>query len=269
MIKQRPLALLMALLLPGVASAATVNTSLLGETANLSDSQTTGPYSTTDIPGLRSLGTDVGESDSNRVNTAFYIDPTSQIAGHDTLVRAAAGERAFAQVSFTVIYDFIASGSGQVTSDFHVFHAFEALSDAYVPRDLLGFTIGTGISTPSAARASGYVSSVDPNPAFDQPTGDLSNHLDVELDVFDGEEVSVYVTYHAHFGRADEADAFFSLFAGMESEWFIQAGEGLTLDPVDIADVPLPASLPMLLSLVLGAAGVLRVRNRQRIAVTV
>lgn len=204
-----------------------------------------------------SLRSEVVFDDGSAIATSLYDHADMSFNLWANASSAAGGEptQRWARSRFSTLASYTASGNGTLFLDMIANAGFSTLTDRDGPDPLTMVLAGFSVLTPDATVYE-RASSADPSSVFSEADGaTVSAQLSSEIEVKNGDTIVI-----EYFGLADAGDfpkdglnrnfdsSFFAANAHVRGQFTLRT-QGTTLieDEVDLAPVPLPAALPLML----------------------
>lgn len=156
---------------------------------------------------------------------------------------------------------YIADTAGTVTLDYSldIFHLL--VSDLAPLRDFYSYGLSLALIGETTNYARIYESTFDPDPIFLANSGVRTLDFSGEIDVAAGEEFSVEMVLFGQMGQFTPVGAFFQGTLNLQGDWMVSSTGDFRPVPDDLAPVPLPAGLPLMVC-GLGVLGCMRLRKR-------
>lgn len=160
---------------------------------------------------------------------------------------------------------YIADTAGTVTLDYtlDIFHLL--VSDLTPLRDFYSYGLSLALVGETSNYGRIYESALDPDPIFLTNGGVRTLDFSGQIDVAAGEEFSVEMVLFGQMGQFTPIGRFFRGTLNLHGDWMVSSTGDFRPVPDDLAPVPLPAGLPLMIC-GLGALGCMRWREHSMVS---
>lgn len=244
------------------AQAGTVSLFSLIETSDNDRNQHIGPFATDAPPGNTENSLTLDTPNSGGSAFSAWDENTRD---HRVGVSARAQENspdAFAASvgRVTERQSYVADSAGTVVLDYSldIFHLI--VSDLAPLRDFYSYGLSLALVGETGNYGRIYESKLDPSPIFLSNSGIRTLDFSGQIDVAAGEEFSIEMILFGQMGQFTPIGGFLRGTLNLQGEWMVSSTGGFRPISDDLAPVPVPAGLPLMIC-GLGALGCMRLRK--------